>query len=322
MTPDLACLPVEAIGAPLAGLAPDALEPIFTTNVRRRTQHLQLPGAVIEIAFDEGTIEDGTHREPLTEIELEVKAGDATAMYDLGAQLLETAPLCIGTMSKSDRGYALAFDLQPEAIKAHAPHITREHTVDDVIVAVLGSCLHHILANQAMVVQGRNPEAVHQMRVALRRLRTACSLLHREVGVPALHGFSAEAKWLAHMLGSAREWDVFVTETLHGPVQARPADVNFDALRRTAEPHRAASYAAMQEVMAQARYNQFLLSLSRWIACRGWRNELNDKPLTVLTEPAAALSQRVLARFIAGRSSAARILPGWRRKHVTSCVSH
>src|ERR1700722_5033434 len=118
MTPDLTCLPTEEIGAPLAGLTSDGLEPIFTTKVRRRTQRLELPNAVIEIAFDEGTIEAGTHREPLTEIELELKAGDASAMYDLGSQLLETAPLCIGTMSKSDRGYALAFDLQPEASKA------------------------------------------------------------------------------------------------------------------------------------------------------------------------------------------------------------
>ncbi|MGA3401259.1 MAG: CHAD domain-containing protein [Acetobacteraceae bacterium] len=294
--PDLAALPAVEIGAPMEGLAPDTLEPIFTTKVRRRVQRLELPGALIEAAFDEGMIEAGTRREPLTEIELEVKAGDTSAIYDLGAQLLEIAPLRIGTLSKADRGYALAFDMELEATKAKPPDITPESTVDDVIATILGSCQHHVLANQAVAMHARNPEGVHQMRVALRRLRTACSLLHHEVGVPTLQTLAAEAKWLAQMLGAARDWDVFIGDTLDGPAQARPSDVDFDALRRIAEPHRTADYAVLQEAVAQPRYNRFHLSLSSWIACRGWRNELGSKPLAVMMEPAPALARRVLAR--------------------------
>ncbi len=294
--PDLTCLPAVEIGAPLDGLAPDTLEPVFTTKVHRRVQRLELPSAVIEAAIDEGMIEAGTRREPLTEIELEVKAGDASAIYDLGTQLLEIAPLRIGTLSKADRGYALAFDMEPEPTKAEAPHITPEHTVDEVIGTILSSCQHHVLANQAVTMNG-HPEGVHQMRVALRRLRTACSLLHREVGVPTLQTLAAEAKWLAQVLGPARDWDVFIVDTLDGPTQAHPPDVDFDALRGAAEPHRAAGYAVFQEAVAQPRYNRFHLSLSSWIACRGWRKELGSKPLAVLIEPAPALARRVLARL-------------------------
>jgi CHAD domain-containing protein len=226
-----------------------------------------------------------------------VKAGDASVIYDLGAQLLEIAPLHIGTLSKSDRGYALAFDLTPEATKAQVPNSSPKHTVDELIPVILGSCQHHILANQAIAMQGDNAEAVHQMRVGLRRLRTACSLLHREVGAPALQVFAAEAQWMARLLGAARDWDVFVAETLHAPTQARPADVDLDALRHAAAPHRAANYAAVQEALAQPRYNRFQLSLSHWIACHGWRNELDGKPLVVLTESALAFAERVLARL-------------------------
>lgn len=297
MLPDLTCLPVSEIGAPLDGLAPGILEAVFTTKVRRRTQDLELPGAIIEVAFDEGFIEAGTRREPLTEIELEVKAGDASVIYDLGVQLLEIAPLRIGTLSKSDRGYALAYNLKPETTKAQAPDVSPKYTVDELIPAILGSCQHHVLANQAIAMQADNAEAVHQMRIGLRRLRTACSLLHREVGAPALQLFAAEAQWMARLLGAARDWDVFLTETLHGPAQAGLADVDLDALRHAAEPHRAATYAAVREAIAQPRYNHLHLSLSSWIARHGWRNELDGRPLVVLTEVAPAFAERVLARL-------------------------
>jgi inorganic triphosphatase YgiF len=97
VTPDLALLPVSEIGAPLNALIPGALDLIFATKIHRRTQQLELNGSVIEIAFDEGSIEAGERRAPLAEIELEVKAGDASVLHDLGMQLLEIAPLRIVT---------------------------------------------------------------------------------------------------------------------------------------------------------------------------------------------------------------------------------
>ena len=71
----------------------------------------------------------------------------------------------------------------------------------------------------AAAEDGRDIEGVHQMRVALRRLRTASALLRREFGLPTIQGLSDEAKWLATLLGTPRDWDVFVTETLGGPAE-------------------------------------------------------------------------------------------------------
>jgi triphosphatase len=142
LAPDLASLPVPEIGAPLDKIAPDALDAIFATKVRRRTQRLELDGAVVEVTFDEGSIEAGERCEPLTEIEIEVKAGDTRVLYNLGIELLEIAPLTIGTQSKADRGYGLAFGLAPKAKKATTPAITAEHTVDYIIGMLLGNCQH------------------------------------------------------------------------------------------------------------------------------------------------------------------------------------
>jgi inorganic triphosphatase YgiF len=297
-TPDLALLPVSEIGAPLDQLAPNALEPIFATRIRRRTQRLELLGAVVEVAFDEGAIEAGDRRESLTEVELEVKGGDPRVLFDIGIDLLEIAPLRITTRSKADRGYELAFGLAPKPSKATAPAITAEHTVDDIVGALLGTCQHHLLANQAVAEDGRDIEGVHQMRVALRRLRTASAILRREFGLPTIQGLSGEARWLATLLGVSRDWDVFVTETLNGPAACLKQDaVDFDGLRRAAEPHRVTAYATLREAFAGPRYNRFQLSLRHWIESRGWRNELTDRSLAALLEPAPAFADRVLTRL-------------------------
>ena len=99
-------------------LTNDALVPVFATRVRGHARQLDLPDASVEIAFDEGMIEAGGRQEALSEIELELKSGNAGILFDLGAQLLDAAPLQVGTRSKAERGYALAFDVVQPAAKA------------------------------------------------------------------------------------------------------------------------------------------------------------------------------------------------------------
>jgi CHAD domain-containing protein len=120
-------------------------------------------------------------------------------------------------------------------------------------------------------------------------------VLRRELGSLQLQVFSAEGKWLATLLGAARNWDVFVTETLSAPSAALASGtVDFDGLRQVAEPHRRAAYAALREALASQRYNRFQLSLRHWIELRGWRNELGGRSLSVLLDPAPVFAGRAL----------------------------
>jgi CHAD domain-containing protein len=155
----------------------------------------------------------------------------------------------------------------------------------------------HLLANQAIVEDGRDPEGVHQMRVALRRLRTVCSLLRKDVPSPAFHAFGGEAKWLMQVLGPARDWDVFATTTLARLEKACAPDVDFAGLRRAVEPNRIASYAMLREALMEPRYTRFHLSLRRWVERRNWRTEVPSQVLETLTEPVSTLAVRVLTRL-------------------------
>jgi triphosphatase len=136
------------------------------------------------------------------------------------------------------------------------------------------------------------------MRVALRRLRTICALLRGELDSPTLQAFRAEAGWLAKVLGAARDWDVFITQTLSGPSAAVTTDiVAFHDLCHAAEPHRAVAYTTLRDTLAGKRYNRFQLSLRHWIESGGWRNELESRSLAVLLEPSPEFASRVLTRL-------------------------
>jgi len=230
-----------------------------------------------------------------------MKAGDPRVLYDLGIELLDIAPLRISTQSKADRGYGLAFQMEPKAVKATAPAICAAHKVDDIIGILIGDCQHQLIANQPLAESGNDPEGVHQMRVALRRMRTAFALLRRELGLPALQAFNDDARWLTKLLGAARDWDVFTCETLSEIAQYLPPGIaNFEALREATVPPRAIAYTALRESLASKRYNRFLLSLRHWVDSRGWRSELETGSLPILLEPASVLAARVLTRLHGG----------------------
>lgn len=294
--PDLTRLPVAEIGAPLDGLSAEALAPIFTTKVRRHLQRAELPDAVVEIAFDTGTIEAGGKSEALSEIELELKAGDVGALYDFGLLLLDIAPLRVGTSSKAERGYALAFDAASGAAKAMSAGLDAGDNVDAAIAKLLGNCHQHMMANLAAADSGRDPQGVHQVRVALRRFRTVLSILRREVPARSFESAAAEARLLARALGPARGWDVFMTETLAEIEHGHMPDIDLAALKGAVEPFRAKSYAAVRETLADRQANRFMLSVGRLIARRSWRNDIMSEAVAILAEPAIALARRVLTR--------------------------
>jgi triphosphatase len=296
VSPDLARLPAGEVGDPMTTLTNDALVPVFATKVRRHARQLDLPDASVEIVFDEGTIEAGARQEALSEIELELKSGNAGVLFDLGTQLLDAAPLQLGTRSKAERGYALAFDVVQPATKAELFGITAEHVVDDVIALLAGSCWHHLLKNHMVAEEGSDPEGVHQIRVALRRLRTICALFRRDIPSPAFQAVNSEARWLMQQLGPAREWDVFAETTVARLVAAAP-DVELGGLREAVERQRKSSYGALQTVLADPRCSRFLLSLGHLVERRDWRNEIDSEALAVLSQPMPTLADKILTRL-------------------------
>ncbi len=269
-TPDLEALAAAGAGHFLEGLAVAELRPVFTTRVRRHRSVLDLTDgtgrpSVVEIAFDQGTLEAGPETMPLAEIELELKAGDPAALYGLALELSEAADLRIGTESKSDRGYRLAGGAPPARRKQPLPALDADDPARSAFAGILRSCLGHLLGNVAAAIDGRDPEGVHQVRVALRQLRSALPLFGHLIDLDRLSWLKGETKWIAGNLGPARDWDVLLTETLPPVEDNWPGDEGLAALREAAEEARATAYAAVRETLADPRCTNFVLQLGRWL---------------------------------------------------------
>jgi triphosphatase len=296
LAPDLGVLPTAEIDGTFDKIAGNDLVPIFVTRVRRHAIMLDVPDGQIEVAFDDGVIEAGSRREPLAEIELELKQGKAAALYQFGLGLMDVSPLCLETQNKSDRGYALALNISSSAVKAGSSNLRGEETVDEGIAKLLSGCQHQILANLFPATSGREPEGVHQLRVALRRLRAALYFLRRELDAPSLQALDAEAQRFARTLGPARSWDVFVDSTLPDIEKANLPDIEFSGLREASAPFREKSYHAVRDSIADPQTNRFLLSLGLVIEQRSWR-KVASEDLGTLAEPLTKFAARVLTRL-------------------------
>lgn len=297
LAPDLGALPTAEIDGIFSKVAVHELVPIFATKVRRHAIALDMPDGQIEVAFDNGVIEAGAEQETLSEIELELKQGKTAALYQLGLGLLDIAPLSLETQSKSARGYALALKIGPAAVKAGSSSLGRDDTVDEGIAKLLSGCQQQLLANLCPAENGGEPESVHQLRVALRRLRAALYFLRRELVAPSLQALDTEAKRFARTLGPARNWDVFIDSTLSAIGKANLPDIDFSVLRDGGAPFRDQAYQEVRDSIADLQTNRFLLSLGLVIEQRSWRNDVASKDLGILAEPLTKFAARVLARL-------------------------
>ena len=246
---------VRAVGA--GKLA--RIKPAFITDVRRRTFRIAEADSDIEVAVDGGEIRAGELREPLSEIELEHRAGSIEHMFDLARRLNEVVPLRLGVRAKSERGYGLNGEPQPAALKAEPITLDRDGTAGEAFRTIAQACIRHFRLNEALLSRSGDAEALHQARVALRRLRSAFSIFGPLLGDDGkMTLLRAELRWLAAELGEVRNLDVLV-----GHLDGEARDQLIAARART--------FAHVQAELASARTRLLMIDLAEWLAVGPWR---------------------------------------------------
>lgn len=245
----------------------DALGPMFVTEFKRTAWPLRFEGSLIELAFDQGEIRAGTARQPLSEVELELKEGKPEHIFDLALALHEALPVTLGHATKAARGYALLDGAQPQPVKALPTGMVPTMTARHAFAIAARNCLAQMRDNEASARLGRDPEGVHQLRIGLRRLR-ALVTAYRDALAPAAHEFlSRELRWLQQELNPARDWDVFIETTLQ-PILKRVAGL--EACLEAAKELRDLAQERAQATLAAPRYTAFLLRSYSWLATGAW----------------------------------------------------
>ncbi|MGY3074289.1 triphosphatase [Bradyrhizobium sp. LM6.10] len=295
LAPDLA-LAMPFIAEKLRShLEAQPLEAVFTADVHRHARMVDLPSGTVEIAFDRGVLTAGDRTLPVSEIELELKSGSASAIYEIALRLAEHGAVKPSVRTKSARGFDLAADKPPSARRPRKLRLDASVTLDEAFATILRSCFLHLLQSLPAAEDGRNPEGVHQLRVSLRRLRSALDLMRSVGALSNLDALRSEARWLAQDLSAARDWDVFRLETLPTIAKACPSVAGFDALGRVAAARRSDAYRKAHHALDDRRCTAFLIGLGNWIETRGWRNDVAAEDPGRLAEPAVNFAQRILS---------------------------
>jgi inorganic triphosphatase YgiF len=268
------------------------LQPVFTTVITRRLIEIEPhPRTRIEAAIDEGAVctTDGGAIEPIREIELELKSGDPAMLYDVALRLLGVAPIRIETQSKAERGYRLSAGVKPHAVHVGPVALDRDMSVEDALERFGQRCLAQVLKNEAAVLAGE-PEAIHQMRVGVRRLRSVLSALKPMLPAEQYHWASDELKWFGHALGPARNWDIFVTSLIRPVDEALPGRQELSLFAAAAEHCRRAAFEVAKKAILSKRYTLSTLRLLQWFTARAWRDQPVSDDAALLLAPIVSVA--------------------------------
>ena len=245
-----------------------ALRPVFKNATRRTIWNLELPdGQLVECALDTGKIDCEGQTVAIGELELELKKGDPTQLFELALAIHEDIPLQIANDSKAARGYALLAKQAPEPVKANAVQLRRKMTLEDAFRCIALNCLQQMEANVPGVLT-QSVESLHQMRVGLRRLRALLDMFGELAPLPSQVREGVD--WLAGELGATRDWDVLADSTL-----ATIANPNSGELRDLARAKARDLHQALLVSLRDPRYTQVVLQLNGWLHGRHWRRVTN-----------------------------------------------
>jgi inorganic triphosphatase YgiF len=245
------------------------LRPVFTTEIRRAAIPVRCRGSDIEVAIDRGEVRARRHRTPISEIELELKAGDPASLVQLAKRIAQATHAGYGTASKAERGYALRRSDGPAPVGAQDIVVDPQMKAGEAFTTIALSCVHHFAGNRDAVLAGL-PEGVHQMRVGLRRLRAALSFFKDMLQDAESPRIRRELRWLLGELGPARDLDVLIDESLV-PLQQQRADGNtLDTLKLELKRRRDACIERAKKAVGSDRYRRIVLDTALWATGGGW----------------------------------------------------
>lgn len=272
-----------------------ALVPVFAARVERRIYRcVDGSGEGIELAIDHGRILAGRQTVPICEVELESKGGRAEALFRLAEELAEAADVWLETRGKADLGYALLRKAPAAKDARPVPRVMCDTPVEEVFAGTLEAALGGVRANERVILASGDPEAVHQMRVALRRLRSCLRMFRNFLPEGSVEEVWESLRGILGLLGKARDWDVFLGERLEAAKSVAGSEPWLTEVIGFAERERSEARAELRKGLASREYRRAILRLTGWITCRQWRDEMTGNQRRRFRAPAERMAVEVL----------------------------
>jgi inorganic triphosphatase YgiF len=243
------------------------LAPVFETLVERTTRQLRSGVGELELALDEGVVRAGDAQEGVCGAELELKWGAPDCLLQTATRLFGSTALRLADGSTLERGYRLA--IRPTAVRAPPRRaepvpLASGDTCAEALARIVESATAQIVANRTAVLDSEDPDAAHQLRIGLRRLRSALRAFRPVAETPVLRELDGHARALAGSVGGLRDADVLIDDIFAPAVAALNGDAGAARLREALLANRARARERARADLCGEQWSVLQLHLALW----------------------------------------------------------
>lgn len=245
---------------------PSPLAPLAAFDGRRGISVHRIGASLVTLTIEKGILRSVTAERPAGRVSL---SGDEDAVRQVAVMVASGARVAVPTASLAAEAVAMANGLEPPS-RHRGPPVLPQTPCD------IAQAFAHILGHLTDVILDHvrhvndTPEAVHQMRVAVRRGRSAVSIFQDVFPADALLSVRDGLEALNAQLGPTRDWDVFAEETAPLLRQALPGDDRLNRLIRAADRRRRDCHKGLAAFLASAEFRLIGIELA-WFAAAGCR---------------------------------------------------
>ena len=244
------------------------LKPVVRCDVNRTSWQVDRRNGRMRIDLDYGLVTAAERTEEFAELEFELIDGAPVSLIVAAGRLSDHVPVRLGVLTKAERGFMLAAGTLGQVAKAVPVNVTPDMSVAEAFELIVHACLKHYRLNETLALEG-NAAALHQARVAMRRLRSAFALFRPGIEDVEYQHLRHELRWFTSQLGDARNLDVYLERNLDAKERAK-------VMRK-----REKAYDEVADAMNSHKFRRLLIDIVGWVTVGAWRTgKIANRPLT------------------------------------------
>jgi triphosphatase len=249
----------------------------FSILIQREIYQLRSGDTLIEISLDKGEIISKNKKCPIREIELELKSGHVSILYDLAINLVEKLHLSIELESKAERGFLLEDGNLRKYIYKLGDSFDLAADPEVFITNSINILINKFAEEIKRLSDGFHPHDVHQTRVILRRLRVIFSTLKRISSNNDFDVLNSYARRMANLLGKVREYDVLEYLIDSAPKEYINNDNGINELISQIRIKKEQSLELANNIISQGMAAIFIIKVERLINNSGYLKSIYDQ---------------------------------------------
>ena len=257
--PDLDLLTHHRIHSVLRDREGAGLEAVLCSEVIRTSWNVSRANGRMQIDLDHGTITAGAESVEFAELEFELAEGPPASLIVAARRLADHVPVRLGVLTKAERGFLLADHQLGKVTKSVAVNVNSKMTVAEAFEVIVHACVKHYRLNEPIVLRQSEADALHQCRVAMRRLRSALTIFRPAIEDVEFQHVRQELRWFTGQLGHARNLDVYLERNIDEKRRAK--------LTRKREK----AYGQVADAMNSHSFRRLMVDLVGWVAIGSWR---------------------------------------------------